>query len=70
MENTEIGILAGKIWSHLSEKGPSDAPQIKFSLNISNSQLYLALGWLAREGKIAVVKEKNTHRISLVKSAG
>ena len=65
MENEEIGIIAGKIWNYLAQHNPSDAIQIRFFLNITNSQLYLALGWLAREDKISMVKDKNTYQISL-----
>lgn len=59
----DIGTIAGKIWNYLVEHGPSDTIQIKFSLNVTNSQLYLALGWLAREDKISVTKDKNIHII-------
>ncbi|GAI20689.1 unnamed protein product [marine sediment metagenome] len=63
----EIGTIAGKILDYLVKHGPSDTIQIKFSLSITNSQLYLALGWLARENKISITKDKNIHRISIKK---
>jgi hypothetical protein len=63
----DIGTMAGKILDYLVKHGPSDAIQIKFSLDITNSQLYLALGWLAREDKISITEDKNIHRISIKK---
>lgn len=68
MENEETGVIAGKIWDYLAGHSPSNAMQIKLSLNITNSQLYLALGWLARENKISVTKDKNLHVVALRKT--
>ncbi len=63
----DIGTTAGKIWDYLVKHGSSDTIQIKFSLDITNSQLYLALGWLAREDKISITKDKNIHRVLIKK---
>jgi hypothetical protein len=44
MITEEIGSNAGKIWNLLNEQGNQDP------------QFYLAVGWLAREGKIFDLK--------------
>jgi len=67
MGNEEVGTIAGKILDYLVKHGSSDTIQVKFSLDITNSQLYLALGWLAREDKVSITKDKNIHHISIKK---
>lgn len=55
----EIGIVAGKIWNCLNEQnGEIDVIKLKNSLEVTNSILFLALGWLLREDKIIIVNEK------------
>lgn len=40
---------------------------LKLDLKLPNSALYLALGWLAREGKIALEPQDFTYRVSAVR---
>lgn len=61
----EIGTTAGHIWQYLDQHGTVTALKIKSALGISNSLLYLALGWLSREEKIEMVPHDHTFRISL-----
>ena len=60
-----IGNIAGQIWKYLIDNGQSSTIKIKSALEISNSMMYLALGWLAREGKLDVVENQNTIKVSL-----
>ncbi|MHB9154122.1 MAG: winged helix-turn-helix domain-containing protein [Endomicrobiales bacterium] len=60
-----IGNTAGHIWEYLDKHGPSPAIKIKAALGITNTQLYLALGWLAREDKIEMVAFEHTYKIFL-----
>lgn len=52
--NTEtIGLNAGLVWSALNEAKTVDTKQLKKMAKIKNEkELYAALGWLAREGKL------------------
>jgi predicted RNA-binding protein (virulence factor B family) len=50
----EVGFVAGEIWRFLSQNGKSAPIKIKATLGVSNTMLYLALGWLLREDKIIV----------------
>ena len=61
----KIGNIAGLIWKYLIDNGQSTTIKIKSALEISNSMMYLALGWLAREGKVDVVEIQNTIKVSL-----
>ncbi|MCL2390545.1 MAG: winged helix-turn-helix domain-containing protein [Endomicrobia bacterium] len=60
-----IGITAGEIWRYLSENGESSPIKIKANLGLSNTMLYLSLGWLAREGKVNIVQFEYSYKISL-----
>lgn len=48
----KIGINAGKVWTVLDEAGRENVKVIKKSTKLTDKDLYAALGWLAREGKI------------------
>ena len=57
---TKIGENAGLIWNTL-QNGAQELKAIKKATKLKNEELYMALGWLAREGKIAfTVSEKET----------
>ena len=47
-----IGENAGKIWKTLNEKGPMNINALKKTTKLDDKNLYLALGWLAREGNL------------------
>ena len=49
----EIGNAAGKIWQALKSKGALPKAQLSKLTGLSNDQVNLAIGWLAREGKVA-----------------
>lgn len=60
-----VGETAGKVWEMLSSDGPLTVAQLKKKLNGTGELVPLALGWLAREDKIDILKEKKTVRVSL-----
>lgn len=60
-----IGDTAGKIWEHLNAHGATSVLKLKSALSISNSLMFLALGWLARENKVDVVEEGYSFTVSL-----
>lgn len=55
--NENIGVNAGKIWQYLEQNGESKIVRVKRELKLSSCELYLALGWLAREGNVAFCKK-------------
>jgi hypothetical protein len=61
----KIGFSAGLIWQFLSEHGESSPIKIKSNLGLSNTLLYLALGWLARENKVNIERLDHSYKISL-----
>lgn len=56
MNKIEIGNTAGQIWHLLDEEGDILTTDIQKKLNISEQLLYLAIGWLCREGKIHCIE--------------
>lgn len=52
--NTEtIGLNTGLVWTALNEAETVDTKQLKKMAKLKNDkELYAALGWLAREGKL------------------
>ncbi|HDM36364.1 MAG TPA: hypothetical protein ENG09_03805 [Candidatus Syntrophoarchaeum butanivorans] len=47
-----IGITAGKVWHLLSERGELALTNIVKEIDEPPSMVYMAIGWLAREGKL------------------
>ena len=52
MITTKIGENAGLIWNAL-QSGALTLKALKKATKLKNHELYLALGWLAREGKVS-----------------
>jgi len=61
-----FGINAGKIWTILDEKGKQDIKEVKKASKLTDKNLYAALGWLGREGKIKMEEVGKDIFISLV----
>ena len=55
MITTKIGENAGLIWNAL-QGGALTMKALKKATKLKNDELYLALGWLAREGKVSFTK--------------
>ncbi|WP_352422018.1 winged helix-turn-helix domain-containing protein [Proteiniphilum sp.] len=54
----QIGINAGKVWSVLDESGRQNVKEVKKATKLTDKDLYAALGWLAREGKVTLEAEE------------
>jgi len=65
MDLSDIGTLAGKTWKYLSKNGESPALKIRADLRLSNTNLFLAIGWLAREDKVNISAKNNDIFFSL-----
>jgi len=52
MITNEIGLNAGKIWNALNDNGEHPVKNLIKKLKMSSPDFYMAIGWLAREGKI------------------
>ncbi len=62
----EIGTTAGAIWKILHTNGELTLSQLKKQSKAKTPLFDWAIGWLARENKIALRQQKRTVRIRLV----
>jgi len=56
--NEYFGSKAGTVWSVLNDKKPMTAAQIKNATKMKSEHVFAALGWLAREGKVGISKNR------------
>ena len=59
MENTRIGLNAGKVWRILNEKGEVSMFELCRELGLTFEEVAVAIGWLARENKISFREKDN-----------
>ena len=62
-----IGKVAGIVWRVLSEKGPLNMTKLVKVIGEPRDTAMLALGWLAREGKINIDDDARNRMVSLQK---
>lgn len=65
MLNEKIGINAGLIWNALA-KGELNTKAIKKTTKLAEKELTMALGWLAREGKVSFSEQESELVVTLV----
>lgn len=63
----EIGTNAGKVWNALHDGGKMSLKALKKATKIKTEKdMYAALGWLAKEGKLAFAEGKGETEVSLI----
>lgn len=62
----EIGTLAGAIWKVLDSNGELSLSQLKTRTKAKPPLFDWAIGWLAREDKIALTQQKRSIRVRLI----
>jgi hypothetical protein len=60
-----IGETAGLVWQFLRSNGESSLSALEKGVKAPRSTVSMAVGWLAREGKIQMKDEKRALRIAL-----
>lgn len=66
MEMTEeIGVVAGAIWHALDANGEMALAKLKKEVKAEGPLFDWAIGWLAREDKITLTREKRSFRVSI-----
>ncbi len=53
-----FGKDAGIVWDSLNRNGPMTISSLKRATKLNEKDLYGALGWLGREGKIKIIGDK------------
>ena len=67
--NEQIGENSGRVWKHLTEQPSATPKQLSKALNLKESEVYMAIGWLAREGKLAFDADGKTIKVGLATQA-
>ena len=60
-----IGVNAGLIWKAL-EQGEMEIKDLKKVAKLTEKDMYLALGWLSREGKVNFNEAEKNLFVSLI----
>jgi hypothetical protein len=66
MEKDNIGQNAGVVWRQIDTKGAMSVSQLNKLTKLDMKQIYLALGWLARENKIYFYYTRDELFVSLI----
>jgi hypothetical protein len=61
----DIGAAAGVVWHYLDEHGASALSALKRGSRLADPLVFMALGWLAREGKIDLLRSHRSIQVSL-----
>ena len=56
--NDKVGLAAGEVWTYLRERGESTISKVAKDLRQKDKVVHMALGWLARENKVAIRQDK------------
>lgn len=62
---TEIGVAAGTIWHYLEKNGPSSVTKVSTDTGLGKNEVQRAIGWLAKEDKLAVEMKGRVETLSL-----
>ncbi len=61
-----IGNWAGLVWTALNGQGQLGVKGLKKATKLKEKELYAAIGWLAREGKVSVEAAEADVMVTLV----
>jgi len=56
-----FGKNAGRVWTSLKNSGPQTLTQLQKSTGLTVKEVGAGLGWLAKEGKIALKNAEGLH---------
>jgi len=65
MREDDIGRAAGRVWTYLEANGRSSVSRVARSVEGGQQLALMALGWLAREGKLSFEQDGRQRLVSL-----
>ena len=65
MNSEKIGTYAGLVWNALNEADVLGTKQLKKITKLKDKEVYTAIGWLAREGKINIEESEDGKELLL-----
>jgi hypothetical protein len=60
-----IGKIAGKVWHHLNDHGKTSLSGLEKAVKAPRGVVFMAIGWLAREGKLEFAQENRSTQVWL-----
>lgn len=60
-----IGEIAGEVYEFLEEEGKTSVSGVASSIDVPRTKVNMAIGWLAREGKLEFNEEGRGKSLSL-----
>lgn len=67
-DTASVGEVAGRVWQFLDQQGKSSVSAVENGVNASSREVLMAIGWLAREGKLNLSDEPRGLYVSLAGS--
>ncbi len=61
----DVGTTAGRIWEQLEKNDELTPRKLATAIKGKSDEIYLALGWLAREGKVSFTPTKSSFKVKL-----
>lgn len=69
--NTEvIGTYAGTVWVALNDANALGVKQLKKITKLKDKEVFAALGWLAREGKVSIEPDPEDEKELIITLVG
>jgi hypothetical protein len=65
IDTLTIGETAGTVWQYLKENGRTTLTTLERGIRAPTEAVLMAVGWLAREGKLELSQEKRTVYVRL-----
>lgn len=62
----QIGTFAGEVWKALAEQNCNSLKSVKKATKLKEKEIYAAIGWLAREGKLQLGDAEDPKEIDIV----
>ncbi|MFB6115531.1 MAG: winged helix-turn-helix domain-containing protein [Candidatus Nanohalobium sp.] len=64
MEDT-IGEVAGEVYEYLDDNGQASVSGVTKAVDYPGTKVYMAMGWLAREGNLEFIDKKRGNAVRL-----
>lgn len=61
----QIGTFAGEVWKALAEENCNSLKTIKKVTKLKEKEIYAAIGWLAREGKLCLCETEDAKDVEV-----
>lgn len=61
----QIGTFAGEVWKAIAEQNCNSIKTIKKATKLKEKEIYAAIGWLSREGKLSIGEAEDPKDVAI-----